>query len=70
MGNQAWLSVDGLQAVLDSDPKLAQYEDHFNYRFELYKKWKQEIESECGTLEDFARVRAPGSWQGPMRPAP
>ena len=70
MGNQAWLSIDGLQAVLDSDPKLAQYEDHFKYRFELHKKWKQEIESECGTLADFARVRVPCSWQGPTCPAP
>ena len=56
-----WLSTVAVQALLDSDPKLTQYEDHFQYRYSVYQKWKKEIEAECGTLADFAKV----SWHRP-----
>ena len=56
-GYQAlWLITLAVQALLDSDPKLTQYEDHFQYRYSVYQKWKKEIEEECGTLAEFARV--------------
>ena len=49
---QSWC----LQALLDSDKKLAQHEDHFQYRFALFDKLKRTVEADSGSLAEFAAV--------------
>ena len=46
-----------MQALLDSDPKLPAFEDHFQHRYALYSKLRRTAEAESGSLEDFASVR-------------